>query len=484
LIPDIVSEGQKGFVVADEKRLVGFCPPLSPVSSTMKVLLLMFFLAIPISHTNISSWYVAAAECITPVDCAMNGECIKGRDESDVQTPGRCSCLDGWKGDQCVILDLLPVDSNHYGLRLPNPDSSTWGGSVIYRDGFYHMFASEIINNCGLYSWTTNSQVIRAISSSPLGPYKKVQVIVPIFAHDANVIEAPTGELVLYITASKGVKPRDCRNSATSTRIATTTTTTSTRMSRRLNRKRRIRRSELFEDKNSTAPPKDTYMTWAPHPEGPWSEPVMVLDSTIWDSDYWARNHRIARCDSNLNGIILSTKHKTDDSTDVGHPFLGLWRRCETDDLLTIPHTLMASDWRNASSYVPNPEPLFVLAGYGAEDPSNIWTTTMRDGTTAYHTIFHDEQATRCMLGQCSASGRHAFSLDGRSWRYASEDAYQREVSFTDGRTITLDTRARPHIILDPQTGEPIALSTGVKETDESGYVWTMVQALRRPTET
>lgn len=159
--------------------------------------------------------------------------------------------------------------------------------------------------------------------------------------------------------------------------------------------------------------------------------------------------------------------------------FLGLWRRCETKDLLTIPHTIDAFHWRNASSYTPDPGPLFVLGGSGAEDPSNIWTTTTSDMGKAYHAIFHDEQSTRCMLGQCSANGRHAFSVDGKAWKYASVDCYDRNITFTDGTTITVDTRARPHIVLDPVARRPIALSTGLKETDQSGYVWTLVQMLK-----
>ena len=67
----------------------------------------------------------------------------------------------------------------------------------------------------------------------------------------------------------------------------------------------------------------------APHPTGPWSEPVLVLNSTIWNEDYWPAQHKVAHCDANLNGII-----RNDGS------FLGLWRRCETSDLLTIPHSL------------------------------------------------------------------------------------------------------------------------------------------------
>ncbi len=287
-------------------------------------------------------------------------------------------------------------------------------------------------------------------------------MILPPFAHDANIIRAPTGEFVLYVTALKGVQPRDCRNET-------------------ISKQRYLRKS--FDNKNTSndkdnVPPKDTYMLWAPNPEGPWTEPVMVLNSTIYNSDYWKKYNKTAKCDSNLNGMILPANDKTNKQA-----FLGLWRRCETDKLLTIPHILTASDWKNASTYHPNTDPLFVLAGSGAEDPSNIWTTQTSDGL-AYHAIFHDEQATRCMLGSCGGQGRHAVSVDGIAWRYASVNAYERHFELGNTR-IRADTRARPHVVLapqgeDPQQQVPIALSTGLKETDESGYVYTLVQPLRR----
>lgn len=92
------------------------------------------------------------------------------------------------------------------------------------------------------------------------------------------------------------------------------------------------------------------------------------------------------------------------------------------------------------------------------------------------------------MSGQCGASGRHAFALvdtgggggnTAGTWRYASVNAYTSEVAFLNGSTLRrVDTRARPHVIIDPATNQPIALSTGLKETAESGYVWTLVQPL------
>ena len=213
-------------------------------------------------------------------------------------------------------------------------------------------------------------------------------------------------------------------------------------------------------------------MIYARHPDGPWSPPVMVINSTKWNSDYWEKTKRIAVCDTNLNGIIR------DDGS-----FLGLWRRCETDELHTIPHRLVAADWRNASTYAPDPSPLFVLGGSGAEDPSNIWTTRSKaDGTLAYHALFHDEQATRCMLPTgCSANGRHAFSLDGHTWRYSSVDAWTRNVTFTDGTLLRANTRARPHVLVDA-CGQPTHLSTGLQmqPASASDYVWTLVTPLGR----
>ena len=359
---------------------------------------------------------------------------------------------------------------------MPN-HRSTWGGSVIERDGVWHMFASQMVGGCGLDSWASNSRVVRAESKHPFGPYKLQEVILPVWAHDANAIEAPTGEIVLFVTSRKGVVPHNCTTATNKSRTTKTTTTTTTK-------KKFVR--QRHSPKPYNTPPKDTYMLWAPHPKGPWSDPVLVLNSTIWNADYWNKTNRIAHCDANLNGIILAN-----------HSFLGLWRRCETPDLLTIPHLLTASDWRNASSYQPSTEPLFVLGGSGAEDPSNIWTTIHHSGekgaaVLAFHAIFHDEQTTRCMLPTgCSANGRHAFSLDGRSWRYASTDAYTRTIEFggdddenqTDISTMTTtlmaNTRARPHVILN-RLGHPIALSTGLQPqpSQQSDYVWTLVQPL------
>lgn len=326
-----------------------------------------------------------------------------------------------------------------------------------------------MILNCGLDDWVTNSEVIRATSQHPEGPYEFQEVVVPVWAHDANALQAgDTGNVVLFVTALRGKTPRNCTTNEQQNlqaHIVNDTTTTPPPTT--------SHHPPPSKPPPTTAPPKDSYMLWAPTPEGPWSDPVLVVNSTIWNSDYWAKYNRIATCDTNLNGILL------EDGS-----FVGLWRKCETPDLHTIPHRLTARNWKDPSTYEPHLEPLFVLGGAGAEDPSNIWTTNTSDMGTAYHVLFHDEQATRCMLPTgYSGNGRHAFSLDGVSWRYASKDAYNRTVDFSDGTQWNVTgARARPHVLLDSHN-QLVALSTGFQARQDSGYAWTAVQAVRRSVE-
>jgi hypothetical protein len=155
-----------------------------------------------------------------------------------------------------------------------------------------------------------------------------------------------------------------------------------------------------------------------------------------------------------------------------------MWRRCETDDLITIPHALSSSDFRDATTYVPETENYIfpTLNGSGAEDPY-LWYDTATD---TVHALLHDEQETRCMLPTgCSAAGRHAFSVDhGVHWTYAESDAYGRRVDFTDGTAAELYCRARPSLIFDSAGVNPTHLVTGAQPSNTSDYVYTLIVPL------
>ena len=80
------------------------------------------------------------------------------------------------------------------------------------------------------------------------------------------------------------------------------------------------------------------------------------------------------------------------------------------------------------------------------------------------HVIFHDEQITRCADSPvgCWPGGRHAWSTDGGSTFTVSPlDAYNGTISWDDGSVEEVYLRARPHLIVDQDTGRVTHLSNG-----------------------
>jgi len=55
-----------------------------------------------------------------------------------------------------------------------------WGSSVVKgEDGSYHMFASRWTREVGFGNWVTNSEVVRAVSETAVGPYKYAETVFP-----------------------------------------------------------------------------------------------------------------------------------------------------------------------------------------------------------------------------------------------------------------------------------------------------------------
>lgn len=85
--------------------------------------------------------------------------------------------------------------------------------------------------------------------------------------------------------------------------------------------------------------------------------------------------------------------------------------------------------------------------------------------------------------------GIHIFSRDGDHWTNGGT-AYTNHVVFTDGASLLLNRRERPHVVFARGTTVPIALSNSVEpggEPGEGGWVptggdltFTLVQAVRR----
>jgi len=132
--------------------------------------------------------------CEIDDDCSLNGKCAHGT----------CHCNTGWQGVRCETLSLAPVDMNHLGFSPTQGgrNMSSWGGSIQAVNGTWHMWAVEMVNHCGIGSYLLNSGVVHAVSSAgPLGPYVQKEAVLPPFAHEPDVVRAPTGEFVMITVA-------------------------------------------------------------------------------------------------------------------------------------------------------------------------------------------------------------------------------------------------------------------------------------------
>lgn len=136
--------------------------------------------------------------CSTNADCSLNGVCQSAH----------CICKFGWTGESCGQLDLLPVDFENTNGGYKHPKTSTWGGSIIMKDGMYHMWLAEMLpfgtegdagaGSCGLTSWATNSQITHVTSTHLLGPYVRKEVVVPVWSHNPKVVMSSDGTLLLF----------------------------------------------------------------------------------------------------------------------------------------------------------------------------------------------------------------------------------------------------------------------------------------------
>ena len=84
--------------------------------------------------------------------------------------------------------------------------------------------------------------------------------------------------------------------------------------------------------------------------------------------------------------------------------------------------------------------------------------------------VFQDQRGNYHMLvnalpGGCNPKvqqGGHAWSHDGVKWSEPRVGAYNTTVLFTDGTNMTCSRRERPQMLLDPKSGAPLAMSSGV----------------------
>lgn len=122
-----------------------------------------------------------AASCVDDIDCNLNGEC---------SAAGACVCYKPWGGVTCGELQFLPLQApaGTNGMPGATPNETTWGGNAIFFEGQYHLFVAEMVNNCSLAQWGSNSRCAHAVSSTPEGPYTRVDVAVDVWCHNRALL--------------------------------------------------------------------------------------------------------------------------------------------------------------------------------------------------------------------------------------------------------------------------------------------------------
>eukprot|EP01065_Artemidia_motanka_P032271 TRINITY_DN39295_c0_g1_i1.p1 TRINITY_DN39295_c0_g1~~TRINITY_DN39295_c0_g1_i1.p1 ORF type:complete len:479 (+),score=107.59 TRINITY_DN39295_c0_g1_i1:64-1437(+) len=197
-------------------------------------------------------FWPAPGQCADASQCGYNGKCVDKK----------CRCNKGWTGTGCGQLTLQPSPRD-LGYQGNDGDKVvSWGGSVLVGDdGTYHMYAAEIVGNCGMNVWLSNSRVIHATSPDPrTTPFKRVGVVHEVFAHEPIAARAPTGEYVVYFTATHPSDPLPVKGGKECTGCA-----------------HGVSPASCGTDANRNASVNlPTYMVYSSDPNGPWSDPVML----------------------------------------------------------------------------------------------------------------------------------------------------------------------------------------------------------------
>ena len=120
-----------------------------------------------------------------------------------------------------------PFDLGRSWPAYLNESLTSWGGNALPDEsGTYHLFTSAMSSGtnhnahasdlspgpCGIGSWESDSLIIHAVSSSPLGPFKLADVALPSQHTNPQIARAPDGEWLLYTLG--GINCTSCKNAS------------------------------------------------------------------------------------------------------------------------------------------------------------------------------------------------------------------------------------------------------------------------------
>ena len=300
-----------------------------------------------------------------------------------------------------------------------NGNTTSWGGSVVKAaSGQYHMFLAEMLNGCGMNTWTTNSVIRHAVADTPAGPYTPKEVIMMPFAHNPTALQAPDGTYLIYHigcgTPNGGTPCTDCKNGVTGKchgpgeMVACTKNTTNILFSKSL--------------------------------DGPWQQlNAPIVYSATMGTPYQVDNPTVTFF---KNGSLLMLGR----GGNLAH-------ESSTDGYITAP------SWKG-------PYTMHSVVGDSkspaVEDPF-VW----QDKRGMFHALFHK------FTDEHPGCGGHAFSRDGKAWTLHSDSAYTTDITTTLGTAHKFFRRERPHLLFDENLDgghTPTMLFTSLTQWGDSAH--------------
>jgi hypothetical protein len=347
------------------------------------------------------------------------------------------------------------------------------------------MFASEFGGGCGLASWGSNSQIVHAVASSPEGPYTKVGVAVPRWAHNPAVARTADGNYHIWHIGGTGAPPPNMLNCSTTKGhdgrdTAHGTANSTVRASARAVRgpSRGTTTAIVGADTQRSSRARGANPTRAPT-TAPTHYPGWCRAGTIS-----CNSSHVVHTSASLDGPWTPT-------TTWVHINAGHLSNENPTPLVLDNGTIMLL----INTYMGNACETIAVSEFGWEGPYSVplWRNNT-NGTLEGHA--EDGYLYRDVRGHWHALfhffpkiGGHAFSIDGVAWSnvtYAYNGTIQlAPTSPNNNATVECARRERPSLIFDDK-GAPTHLVTGCcvapcnmsQPHGPGGYSFTSVQPL------
>jgi hypothetical protein len=328
-----------------------------------------------------------------PFTCAGD-ECCSLNGEWDGSS---CTCYAPWVGTNCSFLSFTPA-SNPGGFGM-SPNTTSWGGNIIFVEGVYHLYVAQMAFNCSLNTWTSNSQCLHATAATIDGPFIEQDVAVGVWCHNPQVVMDTSGPSPTYwlfhIGEGNGGSPKHCNTSE----------------------------AMMLPGGEQAVGAKAAGSTlhMATSPSGPW---VPVGTGPNGGS-----------CNNPAPWRLTN----------------GTWMIiCNGDTLLSGPGA--AGPWIVVNHISASGKP--VAGTY--EDPY-LFVDPRGNWHLLYH-VYTTDVVPSCVNSTVSG---HYFSVDGLKWTTSPDAPYGNLIQFADGSEMLVSTRERPKLVFD-SAGNPTHLLNGV----------------------